>query len=287
MKTHMGSLLFSILYYTLLAVLAVVALYPFWDVIVSSFISIEEYYRYPVHLFPRKITFAAYAGIMKLSALWQSYFVTIRVTLLGTAVSLLLTVPTGYALSKRIKGQRFFMFMSVFTLLFQGGIVPTYMVVRSLGLMDTLWALVLPAAIQTWNLIIMRNYFSGVPSSLEESAKIDGANDIVILLRIVLPISKAILATIALFYAVYYWNNFLNAIFYISSKAKWPLQLFLRGLLFEAEDASYGSSVNDLADLGITIKMAAVGLATIPIISVYPFFQKYFVKGALLGSVKG
>lgn len=287
MKTHMGSLLFSILNYTLLAVLAVVALYPFWDVIVSSFISIEEYYRYPVHLFPRKITFAAYAGIMKLSALWQSYFVTIRVTLLGTAVSLLLTVPTGYALSKRIKGQSFFMFMIVFTLLFQGGIVPTYMVVRSLGIMDTLWALVLPAAIQTWNLIIMRNYFSGVPSSLEESAKIDGANDIVILLRIVLPISKAILATIALFYAVYYWNDFLNAIFYISSKAKWPLQLFLRGLLFEAEDASYGSSVNDLADLGITIKMAAVGLAAIPIISVYPFFQKYFVKGALLGSVKG
>ena len=222
---------------------------------------------------------------MKLSALWQSYFVTIRVTVLGTLVSLLLTVPTGYALSKKVAGQRFFMFMIVFTMLFQGGIVPTYMVVRSLGIMDTLWALVLPAAIQTWNLIIMRNYFLGIPSSLEESAKIDGANDIVILL--ILPISKAILATISLFYAVYYWNDFLSAIFYISSKAKWPLQLFLRGLLFEAEDASYGSSVNDLADLGITIKMAAVGLAAIPIISVYPFFQKYFVKGALLGSVKG
>ena len=285
MKT--SSLLFSVLNYALLSILAIVALYPFWDVIVSSLISIEEYYRYPVHLFPRKLSLAAYSSIMKLSALWQSYFVTIRTTLLGTAISLLLTVPTGYALSKKIIGQRFFMFMIVFTLLFQGGIVPVYMVVRALGIMDTLWALVLPAALQTWNLIIMRNYFSGIPSSLEESAKIDGANDIVILIRVILPISKAILATISLFYAVYYWNDFLNAIFYISSKAKWPLQLFLRGLLFEAEDASYGSAVNDLADLGITIKMAAVGLAAIPIISVYPFFQKYFVKGALLGSVKG
>ncbi|MBM7566113.1 carbohydrate ABC transporter permease [Paenibacillus sacheonensis] len=269
-----------------LAIVAIVTIYPFWDTFVVSIIPLKEYLGSNIHIFPREVTFEAYQYLFSMNELWTSYGVTLFVTVVGTAISMFLTVTAAYALSRPgLKGSRVIMFFFVFTMMFSGGIIPTYLVVKNLGMMNSVWALIFPSALATYNLIIMKNFFAALPDGLVEAARIDGCNDLRILYKIVIPLSLPAISTITLFYAVTRWNEFFNAIFFISDKELWPLQLFLRSMLFENE-SSYSGGGDSVFLLGPSIKMATVMAASIPVMLLYPFFQKYFTNGVLIGAVK-
>jgi putative aldouronate transport system permease protein len=219
-----------------------------------------------------------------------AFFTTITRTVLGLAINLSLTLMLAYSLSKKyLPGRRFFMVYIIITMLFNGGIIPAYLIVRSTGLLDTIWALVIPAAISTFNVILLRSFFEGVPESLEESAKIDGANDLFIFVRIYLPLSMAAVATIGLFIGVYHWNQFMDAVIYVHSPELKVLQIFLRDMVIQLEIASLMGDIGAINQktTGLSVRMAAGILVALPIIIIYPFIQKYFVKGVMLGSVKG
>lgn len=282
-----ASRIFDILNITFLVSLAFLTLYPFWDCLVVSFSSVKSYLSSDVHLWPSEWAFEGYAYMLAKKELWVSYANSLFITVVGTSLNMLVTTMAAYVLSRTyLKGRRILMFFAVFTMMFSGGIIPLYIVMQKLKLMNSLWAMILPATINTYNLIILRNFFHSLPRELEESAFLDGCTDVGVLFRIMLPISKPALATISLFYAVAHWNEFFAAVMYINEKKKWPLQLFLRSMLFE-NDAAYSSGGESLFLLGQPMKMAAVMMAIIPIMCMYPFFQKYFTKGALLGAVKG
>jgi putative aldouronate transport system permease protein len=286
MKQSFASRLFDVSNVILLTCLSIVTLYPFWDSLIVSIIPLQESLASNIHLFPKTITLEAYAYIFNMKELWSSYGVSLFVTGVGTLLSMLMTVLAAYALSKsHLKGKRTIMFLIVFTMMFNGGLIPTYLVVKQLHLLNTVWALIIPTAITTYNLIIMRNFFMALPESLEESARIDGCNDLGVLFRIVVPLSMPAIATVALFYAVARWNEFFTAIMYITDKDKWPLQLFLRAMLVENE-ASFQSGGDNPFLMGQSMKMASVMVSTIPVLLIYPFFQKYFVQGVTLGAVK-
>jgi len=286
-RRSVGSHIFDIINITFLVLLAFLTLYPFWDCLIVSVSSVKSYLSSGIHLWPGEWAFDGYAYMLGKKELWQSYANSIFITLVGTAINMLITTMAAYVLSRTyLKGRRVLMFFAVFTMMFSGGIIPLYIVIQKLHLMNSLWAMILPSAINTYNLIILRNFFHSLPRELEESAFLDGCTDIGVLFRIMLPISKPALATISLFYAVANWNEFFAAVMYINEKKKWPLQLFLRSMLFE-NDAAYSSGGENLFLLGQPMKMAAVMMAIIPIMCMYPFFQKYFTKGALLGAVKG
>lgn len=285
-RTSLAGKIFDTSNLLFLTVVAIVTVYPFWDTLVVSVIPLEEYLSSSIHLFPKSVTFEAYAYLFSMKELWTSYGVTLFVTVVGTALNMALTVMAAYALSKpQLKGHRFIMFLFVFTMMFSGGIIPTYLVVKNLGMMNTVWALIIPSAINTYNLIIMKNFFSTLPEGLIDAARIDGCNDMTVLVKIVIPLSMPAISTITLFYAVSRWNEFFNAIFFISDKNLWPLQLFLRSMLFENE-SSYSGGGDSLFLLGPSIKMATVMAASIPVMLIYPFFQKYFINGVLIGGVK-
>lgn len=231
--------------------------------------------RLPVHPFLR--------------AVHPVLFVTVFVTVVGTFVNMAFTTTMAYGLSRPVPGQKPLLFMVVFTLLFSAGMIPTYMVVRATGLIDSLWALILPAAINPFNLIVMRQFFLNIPEELHEAAIIDGANHLQIFWRIILPLSKPALAAISLFYAVVHWNNYFAAILYINDPAKWPLQVVLRQIVIVNEPNAAlrgGQQMIENPPPPETVQMAAILLATLPILFVYPFLQRYFVKGVMLGSVK-
>lgn len=279
--------IFDVVNYAFLTVIGLVTLYPFWEVLIVSLSPYDLYLARTFHLITERLDLSSYRFIMGMPGLWSSYRVTLFVTAFGTVLSVSLTTLTGYVLSKDyIRGRRVIMFLIVFTMLFSGGLIPLYIVVRQTGLMNTVWALMVPQAILTFNLIIMRNFFFSIPDSLEESARMDGAGDVTVLVRIVLPLSMPVISTIALFYAVQLWNDFFNAVMYISDRRRWPLQLFLRAMLFDSE-ASLQSGSDDPSLLGQPIKMATVMVAMVPIMLVYPFFQRYFVRGIMIGAVKG
>lgn len=282
-----GSRVFDVVNVLLLCLLALTTIYPFWDALVVSMSSLKSYLSSPVHLWPSEFSFEGYSYMFSTPTLWSSYANTLFITVVGTALNVLVTIMASYVLSKNdLKGHRVLTFLAVFTMMFTGGIIPTYMVVKDLGLMNSLWSMILPTAISTYNLIIMRNFFRAMPKELEESGMLDGCTEVGVLFRIVLPVSVPAVTTITLFYAVDHWNDFFSAIMYINSQSVWPLQLFLRTMLFES-DMAYASGGESLFLLGQPMKMAAVMLAIIPIMCAYPFFQKYFTKGVLAGAVKG
>ncbi|MDF2923160.1 MAG: transporter permease [Paenibacillaceae bacterium] len=277
--------------YILLTLIAMAMIYPFLNVASVSFSSYHAYVNNPMMIWPKDFNVNAYKEIMKSGILWQSYINTIVVTASGVGLGIVMYILTAYSLSKKVlKGRSTLMVLIIFTMLFNGGLIPNYYLMRSLGLLDTLPALILPALVTGFNLILMKNFFESLPEELEEAAKIDGASDPYILFRIVVPLSKPIIATLCLFAAVGYWNNFFNAIIYIRSNTKWPLMLYLREVI---EGASAMAQSANIADLGEdtmtseTIKYATLMLVMVPILCVYPFLQKYFVKGIMLGSVKG
>jgi putative aldouronate transport system permease protein len=285
-RGNLGSKLFDAGNTIFLTLLALITLYPFWDSLIVSITPIQESLSSSLHLYPKSVTFESYTYLLGLKQLWLSYRVSIIITVAGTAISMAATTLAAYALSKKsLPGGRYIMFAIVFTMMFSGGIIPTYLAVKQVGMLNSIWAMMIPVAIQTYNLIIMRSFFASVPESLEESARIDGCSDFGILLRIVIPLSMPAIATVSLFYAVSKWNEFFTAIMYVTDKDIWPLQLFLRSMLIDNE-ASFQSGGDSPFLLGPSIKMATIMISAIPVMLIYPFFQRYFVQGVTLGAVK-
>ena len=276
--------------YILLLVLAFVCLYPFLNVIAYSLSGYNAVLSGKVTFYPIDFTLSAYQQILGKTQIWNSMRTTVLVTLMGTGLSLILTVFASYALSRNdLPGRKFLTGMILFTMYFGGGMIPTFLVVKGVGLYDTLGALFIPQAVNVFNFIVMRTFFRNLPESLEEAARIDGASYMQVLVKIVLPLSLPIIATIGLCYAVGYWNTYFDALLYIQDPNKYTLQLRLRSLLFGEELNNSGVNLEGLGTQVMTqsLKMATVAVSTIPILIVYPWLQKYFVKGVMVGSVKG
>lgn len=284
-----GSRLFSAVNYGLLSLIALLTVLPFIHIVAGSFTTNAELAAKRFVLIPTVWSLDAYRFIFSTNIIFRAMFVSICVTLLGTMFSMLLTSLMAYGLSRRdLDGRSGIMFMVVFTMLFNGGMIPTFLVVKELGLIDRYETLVLPIAINAFNMIILKNFFQNIPEGLEESAKIDGCSDFGILFRIVIPLSMPAIATISLFYAVTYWNTYLNAILYLDDSAKWPIQVWLRQVVVLASGLDYGLELDGtVPPPDQAVKMAVIVVATLPILLVYPFLQKHFAKGALLGSIKG
>ncbi|TLS53822.1 carbohydrate ABC transporter permease [Paenibacillus antri] len=286
MVTNRAERIFLFFVYLLLACSALAVLFPLLYVFSVSLTPYAEVLKNGgFTIIPRNITFEAYTAFMTDSNIPRAYGVTIFITVAGTALNLLLTTLMAYPLSrKRLPLRGPIMMFLVFTMLFNGGMIPTYLVVKATGLIDSLWSMIVPGAVHTFYLLIMKTYFENLPESLDEAAKVDGAGDLRILAMIVIPLSAPILATVGLFYSVGHWNEFLGAILYVGDAGKHPLQVVLRGIL----------NTSQMPELDFervlpteSLQMAAVILSTLPILIVYPFIQKYFTQGALLGSVKG
>lgn len=281
----------KVINYILLALLALACLFPFYYVIVISMSPESEVVRKGIVLFPEKVTWSAYKEMFRENyALGQAYKITLFRTVVGTTLNLLITFMTAYPLSKRmLPGRPVFMFYIVFTMLFSGGMIPTYLVVQGLGLINTIWALIIPGLVGAFNVIIMKSFFEQLPPEIEESAKVDGAGELQTMARIVFPLTMPVMATVGLFYMVYHWNSYFDGVLYISKAELNPLQVVLRTILLSVQQQN--TEVNQFADDYLvsshSIKMAAVVLTTVPILLVYPFIQKYFTKGAMLGAVKG
>ncbi|MEH7386264.1 carbohydrate ABC transporter permease [Bacillus sp. JJ1521] len=272
----------------LLILIALTMVLPFVHVIAASFTTSAELADKRFVLFPTVFSLDAYKYIFSTNTIFRALFVSIGVTLIGTLWSMFITLLTAYGLSRKdLIGRRQILFLFVFTMLFSGGMIPTFLIVKNTGLLDSYAALIVPVTINVFNMIILRSFIMGLPEGLIESAKIDGCNDFGVLFRIVMPISKPALATVSLFYAVAYWNTYMHAILYINDAAKWPIQVLLRQIVVLASGLSYDSSeFTNIPPPDITIKMAVIVVATIPVLMVYPFLQKYFTKGAMLGSMK-
>lgn len=278
----------TVINYLLLTILVVICFYPFLNVVAYSFSSNRAVLSGTVTFFPIEMQLDAYKEIVHRGQIWTAMRVTMVVTMLGTAIGLILTVFAAYALSKdKLKGRRWISGMILFTMYFNGGIIPTFLVIKNLGMYDQLMSLYIPSAVNVFNFIVMRTFFREIPKSLEEAAYLDGATDVQILFKIVLPLSMPIIATIGLFYAVYYWNDYFNALIYIQSPEKYTLQLRLRSLLFAGELGAAGNEGLAQQVMAESLKMACIVVGTVPILAVYPWLQKYFVKGVMLGSVKG
>ncbi|SDE02437.1 putative aldouronate transport system permease protein [Paenibacillus sp. UNCCL117] len=283
----------DILNASLLGLLALAMLFPFYYIFAVSFTSYEEYVVSELILWPKRWVTDSYAYILQADSFLRSIGVTIYVTVAGSLVNLILTATMAYGITRNIWGQKVIVFLVLFTFVFNAGLIPTYLMVKETGLIDSFWALIIPGAINSFNLIVIRQFFLAIPEELKEAAVIDGANDLQIFSRIIVPLSKPAFAAFGLFYAVGHWNAYFNAILYLNSPSKWTVQVILRQIVI-LDDASnsLASAARDAAraaDLppGETIGMAAILLATLPILIVYPFLQKHFAKGVMLGSVKG
>lgn len=284
----LGSRIFNIVNATLLTIIALITVLPFIHVLGSSFATGAEIAEKRFLIFPTKFTLSAYKYIFSTNTVIKSVGVSVFVTVVGTLWSMLLSVLTAYGLSRKdLVGRRVIMFFIIFTMLFNGGIIPTFIVVQQTGLLNSLAALIVPVSINVFNMIILKTFFQNLPAGLEESAKIDGATDFGILFRIVIPCSLPAIATISLFYAVTYWNTYMHAILYLSDAAKWPVQVLLRQIVVLATGMSYDSAeYTDIPPPSQSVKMAVIVVATVPVLLVYPFLQKHFAQGALLGSIK-
>ncbi|MGY5765305.1 carbohydrate ABC transporter permease [Brachybacterium sp. DNPG3] len=283
-----GEKIFAVVNGIILTTFALICLVPFIHVIGSSFATPGELATRNFLLIPREFTLSAYRYILSTPTIFRSLGVSIYVTVIGTVLSLVLTALMAYALAKPyLLGRRAVNFMVVFTMLFSGGMIPTFIVVSRLGLLDSLWSLILPVAINAFNFVIMRNFFAGIPDSLEEAARIDGCSELGVFGRIVLPLSMASIATIGLFYAVTYWNTYMGAVLYINDSEKWPIQVLLRQVVVVSSGMNADATAVDVVPPAQSVKMAVIAVATLPMLAVYPFVQRYFVKGAMIGSVKG
>lgn len=287
MKIKPG-IIFTILKIAFLLFICVITLYPFLHISAVSISGDLEIMKGEIGVIPKNINFKAYKEVFKNDQLLSAYKNTIIYVVARTAIALAVTVCGAYALTKKhMLFHRFFTLMVVFTMFFGGGMIPTYLVVQKLGLVDTRWAVILLNSVSVWYLILMRTFFMAIPKDLEDSGKMDGLQDIGVLWYIILPLSKASLATIGLFYAVAMWNAFFTPFIYLNSPQLFPLQVILRQIVIANDMKASSFAGEDTAILPEAVKYATIMVSTIPIIMVYPFIQKYFVKGVMIGSVKG
>lgn len=278
------------LVYAFLLFFAALCLIPFLYVLSYSLTPYEEYLKNPSALIPSSFTIQAYKDIFSYKNLYTGYKNTLFITFVGTCLNVGLLILSAYPLSKKdLKGRGVVLAMVLFTMLFSGGMIPKYYLVRNLKLIDTLWALILPGAISAYNLILMKNFVEAIPDSLEESAMIDGANEIIILIKIIAPLCLPAIATFTIMSAVGHWNSFFDAVIYTTKRKMWPLMLVLREVVAEGNTADVGGQVfspDDVATQSFTLQMAMIIATILPIICVYPFLQKYFVTGLTMGGVK-
>ncbi len=272
----------------ILSVFALTVLYPFYNAVLVSLVPQQIYVRSKFMLWPSKIILDSYGFVFKSRLIWTSLFNSTIITVVGTAYNMLLTILCAYALTKPIPGRRFFRFLIVFTMYFSGGIIPYYLLIKDLKLMNTLAVMIIPTGIAIMYMLIISNYFKSLPPSLEESAKLDGASDITILIRIILPLSLPLLATFTLYYVVDRWNEWFSAMMFIRTTTKWPLQLTLRKII---QDANFANTTLVPGQVkpdtyGDSIKMASIVVTMFPMMMLYPFLQKYFLSGMMLGAVK-
>lgn len=290
----LGDKIFDTFNVAFFILLSIIMIFPLWNVLMTSLVDAGEFYRRPLILWPEKLYLTSFKFILSGGEIREALFVTIALTVVGSLYSMFCTTMLSYALSKKyLPGRNIFLFIIMVTMFFGGGLIPYYLLIRNLHLMNTFWVLFIPGGVSTWNFLVIKSFFSQLPAELEESAKIDGATDVTVFFRIVLPLSLPVLATFTLFYGVSYWNSWYNALLFIQDSKLFPLQLVLRKMVvqnvrpvaMDAQARSQGVKAGALFDEGI--KMATVVVATVPILCVYPFLQKYFAKGVLIGSVKG
>ena len=267
----------------------VATLYPFVNLLAQSFSSEPAIAAGHVNLIPKGFNLTTYRTVMADPTFWGNYRNTVVYTVVATAIAIVLTTCYAYVLSKKhLKGRGFLIGVAMFTMFFNGGLIPNYVLVNDLGLRNSLWAIVLPNAISVFNLLVMKAFFESMPTDLEEAAVIDGLTTYGILLRIVLPLSKAVLATMILFYAVSFWNSWFSAFLYLDRTELFPVTVYLRNLIAGATTGSNEGTSSDTAlQIAANIQAVTIVLTVLPILTVYPFVQRYFVSGVLLGAVKG
>jgi putative aldouronate transport system permease protein len=282
-----GQKVFSAANGLLMLLVAAAALFPFLHEISKSVSNEAAVMAGDVSLIPIGFNLRTYQVVLGTYDFWHSLLVSVYITVMGTVLQILVLSLAAYPLSRRVfPGKRVFTFLFAFTMLFGGGLIPTYLVVKSLGLLNRFWALILPGVVSVFNLVILRNYFMTIPDSLEDSARIDGCANIVVFARIIFPLSLPAVATIAVYCAVGYWNSYFGALIYLNSKTMQPLSLYLRTMVMEA-DSQLVNLNPELANLNPeSLRSATVVAATLPILLVYPFLQRFFVKGAIVGAVK-
>jgi putative aldouronate transport system permease protein len=287
-RKSLGDIIMDVVVYVILTILAVLMVIPFIYVIAASFATEAEILSRPIFLIPKEPTLAAYKRIFDMNdmgvTVLRSLGISIAVTLIGTMINLFFTCTMAYGLSRsKLIGKKFVLNMVLFTMVFGGGMIPTFLLVKGLGMYDTYAALILPGAISAYNMLIVRNFFMDLPAGLEEAASIDGCTDIGIFVKIALPLSLPMLATFGLFYAVGHWNNYFGALLYLADSKKYPFQLVLRNLvMITTEDTADGEDLPQE-----TLKMAVIVVGTVPILLVYPFLQKHFAAGVMVGAIKG
>ncbi len=291
-KRSPGEIIFDIGNVVFLGILTLIFLYPMWYVVMAAFSDPARFVSHTGLLWiPEGFSLSGFKMVLRTASIATGYGNTIFYVIAGTALNILLTSMGAYVLSRRkLYIRRFLSLAIVFTMYLSGGLIPFYLTVRNLGLYNSRLALILPVAVNTWNLIVMRTSMSQVPESLEEAAKIDGANDFIILFRVILPVIKSTVAVMVLFYAVQHWNSWFNAMIFLQDRSKYPLQLFLREILLSGSmtdiaAGSTGEDVNNVLTMNM-LKYCTIVVSTLPILCIYPFLQKYFAKGVMIGSVK-
>lgn len=291
-KRSAGEWVFEVINYAIMILLVLITLYPCYYVLVASVTDPTKIYEGSgILLYPKGFSMEAYKNVLAYKPLWTGYLNTIFYVGVGGFLSVVVTVMTAFGLTRRdLPFKNIITMAIVFTMYFSGGLIPNYLVVKGLGLLNNRLALILPTMVTTYNLIITMSYFRGLPYELEEAAKIDGASDYRILLQVMIPLAKPIIAVIALYYMVAIWNSYFNAMIYLTDRDLYPLQLVLREILIQGDTASVGGAAaqaGDVQSYAENLKFAVIVVSTIPILCVYPFIQRYFVKGVTIGAVKG
>lgn len=279
----------DVLILVFLFLFALIILYPFYNCVLVSITPQMVYIREPFMLYPKTLSFDSYRFVLENKTIWTGMWTTLQVTVFGTAYNVFLTVTMAYAFVHKFPGKRFFLSLILFTMYFSGGLVPTYMLIKDINLMNSIWSMILPIGVNISYLMVMQKYLRGIPEEMEESARIDGANDITIMFRIILPLAMPMIATFLVYYGVDRWNEWYNGMLYIKSAEKMPLQLVLKNIVANSQTLRASES---MLEMGITpfsdgIKMATVMVTMLPVMIVYPFMQKYFASGLTSGAVKG
>ncbi|KRG11654.1 carbohydrate ABC transporter permease [Lederbergia galactosidilytica] len=291
-KESFGDRLFGVFVYGILSIVAIIVIYPLIYVLSASFSDPSAILKGEIWLFPKGFTFDSYIKVFQNDKILIGYRNTIFYTVFGVIINLLLSIMIAYPLSRRdFAGRSLITIFLVFTMFFSGGMIPTYLLIKDLGMLNTIWAVIIPGAVSVYNVIIIRTFFQSIPEELRESAEIDGCTTMQYLIKILLPLSKPIIAVMVLFYGVGHWNAFFDALIYLTDQSKFPLQLFLRDMLIKEDMSDMAQVTDDTVARYLMqiegIKYSVVIVASLPMLILYPFLQKYFVKGVMIGALKG